>query len=28
VRRSKIQGKVKNRRQELALARKLLDAWG
>lgn len=27
VRRSKIQGKVKNRRQELALARKLLDAW-
>jgi tRNA nucleotidyltransferase (CCA-adding enzyme) len=27
VRRSKIQGNVKNRRQELALARKLLNAW-
>ena len=27
VRRHKIQGKVKNRKQELALARKLLDRW-
>ena len=27
VRRHKIQGKVKNRRQELSLARKLLDTW-